>query len=291
MAAEVLGPTMGVRALRAVPGSALGATVLLGAILLVVYRGVLPAWAADLWIDPNYSHGLLVPLGAIWLAYERRADLLALTPRPASSGILIVLAALGLLLLGQLASELFTTRLSLLVLIPGLLSFILGYRYVRVLAWPLGFLLFMVPLPSLVFNAIALPLQFIASKLAVNVLQTVGIPALREGNVILLANGTLEVAEACSGLRSLISLGAVAVLLAAVGLRRIPTRLVLIASAVPIAVITNGARVSGTGILAHAFGAGAAEGVFHTFSGWLVFVSALLLLGSEAAALRRVEGQ
>jgi len=147
-----------------------------------------------------------------------------------------------------------------------------------------------VPLPTLVLNAISLPLQFFASQLAVSVLQGVGIPALREGNVIMLPNVSLEVVEACSGLHSLVSLGAVAVLLAALTLRRTVPRLLLVASSIPIAVLTNGGRVAGTGILSYHFGAAAAEGFFHEFSGWAVFVAALCLLGLEAGLLRRLEG-
>jgi len=149
----------------------------------------------------------------------------------------------------------------------------------------------MVPLPTLVLNAISLPLQFVASHLAVTVLQELGIPALREGNVIMLPHTSLEVVEACSGLHSLVSLGAVAVLLAALALRGTLPRCLLVASSILIAILTNGARVAGTGILSYHFGAAAAEGFFHEFSGWVVFVAALCLLGVEAGVLRRLEGQ
>jgi exosortase len=255
----------------------------------VLYRRVLPAWIGDLWVDPNYSHGLLVPGCALWLAYERRDQLLKLTPRPAPSAVIVVIGALAMLMVGVLAAELFVTRLSLVLLIVGLVGFILGYAYLRVLAWPLGFLLFMVPLPTLVFNAIALPLQFLASRLAVDTLRAAGVPALREGNVILLPNISLEVVEACSGLRSLISLSAVAVLLAALTLRRTAARLVLIMSSLPIAVVTNGARIALTGIIAYVFGAKTAEGFFHGFSGWLVFIAALGLLAGEAGMVRALQ--
>jgi len=261
------------------------------ALSLVLYRHILAWWLADLWIDPNYSHGLLVPFVSAWLVYERRQDLGKLVPRPAASAMLVMLAGLLLLAMGLLAAELFTTRVSLLVLLTGLIAFNLGYRYVRALALPLGFLLFMVPLPTLVLNAISLPLQFVASHLAVTVLQELGIPALREGNVIMLPHTSLEVVEACSGLHSLVSLGAVAVLLAALALRGTLPRCLLVASSILIAILTNGARVAGTGILSYHFGAAAAEGFFHEFSGWVVFVAALCLLGVEAGVLRRLEGQ
>jgi exosortase len=262
----------------------------LGVLVLALYRAVLPSWVADLWNDPNYSHGLLVPFVSGWLAYRRRADLAALRPQPAASALLLVLASLGLLLAALLAAELFTMRLSLLLLLTGLLAFILGYAYVRVLALPLAFLLFMVPLPALVWNAVAFPLQLLASQLAVALLQGVGVPALREGNVILLPNISLEVVEACSGLRSLVSLGALSVLLAVLSLRGYGSRIALVLSSVLVAVVANGARVAITGVLADRWGPQLAQGFLHLFSGWVVFVVALLLLGGEAAVLRRLEG-
>ena len=258
-------------------------------VLGVLYRSVLPSWGKDLWADANYSHGLLVPFVSAWLAYERRAQLAALVPNPRASALVLVLGSLALFAAGLLAAELFVTRLSLLLLIASLIVFILGADCVRILALPLGFLLFMVPLPQLVFNAIALPLQLLASQLAVTVLQSVGVPALREGNVILLPHGALEVVEACSGLRSMISLSATSVLLAAMSLRGASWRLALIASSVVIAVLANGARIAGTGVLAYRYGAGVAEGFFHGFSGWIVFATAVVGLVLAAALLRRLE--
>jgi len=270
-------------------GPMFGGAALLALALGLVYRTVLPPWLVDLWIDPNYSHGVLVPFAAAWLAYERRDRLAALTPRPAASGLIIILGGLALLMAGLLAAEFFTSRVSLLVVLTGLTAFILGYGYVRALALPLGFLLFMVPLPALVLSAIAFPLQLFASQIAVDSLHAVGVPALREGNVILLPNGSLEVVEACSGLRSLVSLAATSVLISAVTLRTSMLRLVLILASVPVAVLMNGLRVSGTGVLAYHFGPGVAEGFFHTFSGWLVFVCAFVVLVAAATLLRRLE--
>jgi len=267
--------------------------VLAGALLLAavgaVYRDVVPSWVTDLWTDPNYSHGLLVPAVSVWLAYQRRDELLALAPKPALSAIVLIAFALLLFAAGGLAAELFTTRLSMVVLLCGLVAFILGYGYLRVLALSIGFLFFMVPLPTVVFNAIAFPLQLLASQFAIAVLHALGMPALGEGNVIMLPNTSLEVAEACSGLRSLISLGATSFLIAAVSLRRPVARLALVLLSVPVAVLMNAVRVSGTGILAYHFGPSVAEGFFHGFSGWLIFLAALASLGMLAALLRRLE--
>jgi len=265
------------------------ALLILGAALVVLYRDVLPSWLSDLWVDENYSHGVLVPFVAGWLAYERREDLARLEPRPSTAALLVIVAGIALLLVGRLAAELFTMRVSLVVLIAGLVAFILGWGYLRVLALPVAFLLFMVPLPSVVLSSLTLPLQFVASEIAVTVLHWLELPALREGNVIHLPNTALEVVDACSGLRSLISLAAMSVVVAVLFARRTAVRLFLVASSVPIAVLTNGARVAGTGILAYYVTPAAAEGFFHTFSGWLVFVVALALLTAEAALLRPLD--
>jgi exosortase len=264
---------------------------MLAILIVAVYRSVLPSWLSDLWGDANYSHGLLVPFVSAWLAYQRREALARLVPQPSPTAIIIIAAAIALMAVGLLAAEFFITRLSLLVLVGGLIAFVLGYAYLRVLALPLAFLLFMVPLPALVFNTIAFPLQLLASQLAISTLQAIGVPALREGNVIVLPNGALEVVEACSGLRSLVSLGATSVLFAVISLRRLVPRLILVASSVAIAVLTNGVRVAGTGILAYHYGPQVAEGFFHEFSGWVVFVTALFCLAGAAALLRRVEGR
>ena len=275
-------------------GGGLGRVALTGGLLAVLigvlYRSVLPGWLSDLWVDPNYSHGLLVPFVSAWLVYQRRTELAALIPQPSLGAITIVAAAIVLMAAGLSAAEFFVTRVSLLVLLAGVVAFVLGWAYLRLLALPLAFLLFMVPLPTLVFNAIAIPLQLLASQLAIIGLECIGVPALRDGNVIVLPNTSLEVVEACGGIRSLISLGATSLLFAVVSLRRPVSQLVLVASSIAIAVSMNGARVAGTGVLAYHYGPGMAEGFFHEFSGWVVFVAALGCLAGEAALLRRLEG-
>lgn len=260
--------------------------VLVGAAL---YRNVLPLWVADLWVDDNYSHGIIVPFVSAWLAYDRRDDLARLVPQPSLVGLAIVLGGVGLLLVGRLAAELFTMRLSLVVVIVGVIVSVLGWGYARILALPLGFLLFMVPLPAVVLNSVTLPLQFAASEIAVTALHWLRLPALREGNIILLPNTSLEVVEACSGLRSLISLGAMGVVVAVLFLRGTGPRVLLAALSVPIAVLMNGARVAGTGVLSYYYGSEVAEGFFHTFSGWLVFVAALALLAAAAMVVRPLD--
>jgi exosortase len=179
---------------------------------------------------------------------------------------------------GILGAELFLTRISIIGVLAGSVLFLFGWRHLRILAFPIAFLLLMVPLPAIVFNQIAFPLQLLASRVGEASLSTVGIPVLREGNVMIMANTTLEVAEACSGIRSLISLLTLGIVYGYFVDPRGWARAFLSLATIPIAVIANGARVAGTGIAAHVYGPEAAEGFFHEFSGWLVFVFAFSLL-------------
>jgi exosortase len=233
----------------------------------------------DAWTnDGNYSHGfLIVPLAA-YFAWERRDQLLQAVWRPSSLGFLVVAGSLAVLVVGTLGSELFLTRISLLGAIGGSLLFLFGWPVIRVLAFPLGILLLMIPLPAIVFNQITFPLQLWASEFGEFVLNTARIPVLREGNVLILANTTLEVAEACSGIRSLISLLTLGIVFGYFTDPRQTVRTLIAVSTIPIAIVANGVRVAGTGIAAHYYGSAAAQGFFHEFSGWLLFLVAFALL-------------
>jgi exosortase len=179
---------------------------------------------------------------------------------------------------------LFLTRISILGTIVGITLFLGGWGYLRALVFPLAFLLLMIPIPSIIFNQIAFPLQLLASQFGETAMGFANVPVLREGNVLILANTTLEVAEACSGIRSLVSLLTLAIVLGYFSDPRGWVRTLVALSSVPVAIVTNGFRVAGTGIAAHKIGAAAAEGFFHEFSGWLVFVSAFMLM----LALQRI---
>jgi exosortase len=182
------------------------------------------------------------------------------------------------LVVGMIGAELYVQRMSLIVVLSGLVLLILGWKFLWLLSLPIGFLIFMIPLPAIVVNTVAFPLQLFAAQTASFCLFSLGIPVLREGNLIILASTTLEVAEACSGLRSLLSLLALGTVYGYFSQDVMWKRWMLVVLSVPIAIIANAARVSGTGILAHYFGAEAAEGFYHTFEGWLVFVVAFVLL-------------
>jgi exosortase len=191
------------------------------------------------------------------------------------TGLLIVLASVGVLAAGTLGAELFLTRVSMIGVLAGAIVFLYGWRHLTTLAFPVAFLLLMIPLPALIFNQIAFPLQLLASRAGEMVLSVLRIPVLREGNVIVLAHTTLEVAEACSGIRSLVSLLTLGIVYGYFIDPRGLVRVAVALSTVPVAIAANGLRVAGTGIAAQYYGAQAAQGFLHSFSGWMVFVVAL----------------
>lgn len=246
--------------------------------LFFLYHSILYELVQD-WIhDPNYSHGLLLPLFSAYFIWLNREELAKTPIRPSLSGLLVLLVGLGLLLLGWIAGEYFTQRLSFLVVLFGGLLFLLGRPWVKKLAFPLGILVLAIPIPYVIYNALTFPLKLFASKMATNLLQLVGLSVYRDGNIIVLPNMVLEVIDACSGIRSLISLLAVCVILAYF-VRRWVYRILLILLSVPIAIGVNVLRVFVTGILSYKFGKEAAEGFFHTFSGLLVFMISIVLIG------------
>lgn len=244
-----------------------------------LYASVVRRLVSDWSNDDNYSHGFLIVPLALFFAYERRQRLRSTPCRPMTvSGLVVVAGSLFLLIAGTLGSEFFLTRVSLIGVLAGGVLFLLGPGHLRTLAFPLAFLVLMIPIPAILFNQIAFPLQLVASRFGESVLALAGVPVLREGNVIVLASTTLEVVEACSGIRSLVSLLTLGIVFGYFTDQRLGVRLVLALATVPIAIITNGLRVAGTGIAAHHFGPATAEGFFHTFSGWLVFLTATFLL-------------
>jgi exosortase len=193
-------------------------------------------------------------------------------------GIAVVAGGLVVYLGGQLAADVFTTRASLVVVAAGATLFCCGARALRALAAPFLFFLIAIPLPALVVNSVTLPLQLVASRIAEVTLATLAVPVFREGNLLVLPSSTLEVAEACSGLRSLISLGAIAVMLAWMLRRGLVPRLVLVASTVPVAVVMNGLRIAATGVAVEAWGPELGKGAWHELTGWITFVVSLGIL-------------
>lgn len=257
-------------------------------LLAMLYYPILYPMVVQWNDDPDYSHGFLIPFITAYFIWERRQHILACPPQPDRLGVVLIGIGLSILLIGLVGAELYMQRVSLLIVLAGGALLILGRAALKVLAFPIGFLLFMIPLPAIVVNAIAFPLQLFAAKTATYCLDTFGIPVLREGNVIVLASTRLEVAEACSGIRSLQALVALGTVFAYFSQPLLWKRWVLVALSIPIAITANAVRVSGTGVLAHYWGAEAAQGFYHTFEGWLIFLVAFVFLLLAGFALSKL---
>jgi exosortase len=264
-----------------------GAAALTAGFILVYWQVLVRL--VDAWTnDGNYSHGfLIIPLAA-YLAWERRARLLETPAIPSWFGMVVFAGGIMLLLAGLLGSELFVSRVSIVVSLTGVVLFLFGWAHLRILTFPMALLFLMIPLPAIIFNQIAFPLQLLASQVGETAIAASNIPVLREGNVLILANTSLEVAEACSGIRSLVSLITLGIVYGYFVDSRMWVRLVIVASAIPVAIFSNGARVAGTGMAAHWIGPQAAEGFLHEFSGWVVFIVAFLLIPAIRALIVRL---
>jgi exosortase len=258
---------------------------LVGAGIALLYRDVLVKLVHDWATDGNASHGFAIPPIAAWLVWERRASFAAAPHRPSNAaGLAAVVASIGILAAGVLGSELFLSRISLVMLLAGVTLFLFGWERLRIMTFPLAFLLLMVPLPAIVLNQIAFPLQLIASQAGELGLRFLHIPVLREGNVLVLSTTTLNVVEACSGIRSLVSLLTLAIVFGYITDRRLWVRTTIALSTIPVAILANGMRVAGTGAAVQWFGPAAAEGLAHTMAGGLVFaVAVLLMVGLQRA--------
>lgn len=244
-----------------------------------LYFDVLYRLTKDWYNDENYSHGLIVPLIAGYALWQIRDELQAIRSSPMTwIGAGLMIGAVLMLWAGTVGAEMFITRISLLVALMSLILYFGGKDWLKPMAFPLLLLLLAIPIPTIIFNRIAFPLQLIASDYAARVINMIGIPAFREGNVIELAQMKLEVVEACSGIRSLMSLATLAVTYVYFAEPKWWRKIVLVASVIPIAIITNAARVTITGIMAHYRGEEAAQGFQHAFSGWLMFLVAMMLL-------------
>ncbi|HEX8148911.1 MAG TPA: exosortase [Pyrinomonadaceae bacterium] len=273
--------------------------LVIAAAVVFAYWAVLARLGRFWWEDENYSHGLLIPFVIGYIVWTERGRLASFARRPrAFWGAAAVVSALMMLWVGTAGAELLTQRTSLVLLLAGLVVYFHGWRLLRALSVPLLLLLLAIPVPTIVFNKVAFPLQLFASRCAVWAMRLFDIPVLREGNVIELyplgstTTKKLEVVEACSGIRSLMTLVTLAVVFAYFtsppdeggeggprpGRFRALRAVLIVLAAVPIAIATNAARVSGTGVLARYYGTEVADGFFHEFSGWVIYVVAFLLL-------------
>jgi exosortase len=248
----------------------------LSALVLILYAPVLGSLVRQWWSDPNYGHGFFVPAFVAFLLWSDRDRWRAHAFRPENFGLAIMLFAIGLRILGMLGAELFVARLSLVILIAGIVLFLAGRQVLRLMAFPIGYLLFMIPLPAIVYYQLTLPLQLWASRLGATGLVALGIHTVRQGNLLYLPNCTLNVVEACSGIRSLLSLLAVAVAYGYFAERSTWKRCVLAIVSVPVAIATNGLRLVATGVLSYFFGPSVDSGAVHAALGLGFFAAAFV---------------
>jgi exosortase len=257
-------------------------------LILMLYAPILKELVMDWWTDPDYGHGFLVPLISAYVLWHQRARWFSSEFKPSNFGFLVILGGIVLLLGGSLGAELFTSRFSLLVLLAGMVLFLAGWKRLRAVSFPLGFLILMIPIPVIIYNQITFPLQLLASRVATSWLELMQVPVLRDGNVLILPNYSLEVVEACSGIRSLMTLITLAIAYGYFIESRRWVRYAIAVLMVPIAIVSNAFRITGTGFLTYHFGPVAAEGFFHEFSGWIIFLVALVLMFICHLILRRI---
>jgi exosortase len=272
------------KAPRAVPWAAIvwfGALLILGT--LPILKHLVEQWATD----EDVNHGFLVPVVAAWIAWGRRERILALKLEPSWWGLGVIAWGMAQSYLGWIGAEQFLQRSSFLILLVGVLLTMGGKALVRELAFPLLLLPFMIPIPAVIYNALTFPLQLFASRVAEWSLDLLGYPVLRDGNILELASQKLSVAEACSGIRSLLSLTFLSLVYAYFFDTRVWMRWVLLLATVPIAIIANAGRVTITGILSE-INPELAHGFFHELEGWVIFVIAFVLLLGLHAAIRAV---
>ena len=266
---------------NAAPGSSARflwpAVIWFGILLLIGYYPVLRRLFAQWMSDPNVGHGVFVPFVAGYIAWQSRSELLANPPSTNWWGLALVAYGSFQLMIGTLGAELFRARTGFLVSLIGMILLLGGTQSIRVLAFPLFLLFFMVPIPGIVFNQITVPLQLVASQVAETGLTVWGLPVLREGNILELPSQRLSVVEACSGIRSLLSLSFLALVYGYFFDSKPWMRAVLLVSSVPIAVVANASRVALTGILSE-YNPELAEGFFHSVEGWVIFLISLTML-------------
>jgi exosortase len=241
-------------------------------LIVAIYARPFAALVTDWWTDnQGASYGILVPPLALYIAWSLRRRTFSIASKQDMRGLFVILFSCMMFLVGKFGAEYFLTRLSLVLLLAGISWTFWGWPRTRTLAFPFLLLLTMIPLPMLVFNRITLPLQLLSSRAATAIIQMVGGSVFRDGNVLHLPHTTLGVAEACSGLHSLASLVVVSLLLGFIECRRLSSRVLLVLLAIPFAIAVNVLRVTGTAFLAE-INEEYAEGFYHSFSGWLVFL-------------------
>jgi exosortase len=248
-----------------------------GALLILSYAPILYRLVHQWATDEDMGHGFFVPLVSGYIAWQCRHDLMAVKPVPNYWGLALVMLGALQMMLGTLSAQIFIARTAFLVSLVGAVWFLGGTRTLKILAFPLFLLVFMFPIPAIIYARITLPLQLFASSVAETILNFIGIPVLRDGNVLELASQRLSVVEACSGIRSLLTLSYLALVYGYFFDSKVWMRWVLLLGTIPIAIAANASRVTLTGLISE-YRTDLAHGFFHTVEGWVLFAVAGMLL-------------
>lgn len=259
------------------PSFAWGTIAWVSVLLAVCYGPVLYALVQRWNIDPDMGHGFFVPVIAAYIAWQKRQSIADLAPSPNWWGLAVMLWAALQLYIGTLGAELFLARTSFVISIAGAVLLLGGSRYLKVFAFPIFLLFFMIPIPAIIYNQLTFPLQILASQAGEKMIDLLQIPVIREGNVLILPQQTLNVVEACSGIRSLLTLTFLSLVYGYFFEKRTWVRIALFCSTIPIAIAANAGRVAFTGVVSQ-FNPALAEGWFHEAQGWVIFMIALAIL-------------
>ncbi|HYL75765.1 MAG TPA: exosortase/archaeosortase family protein [Bryobacteraceae bacterium] len=258
-----------------------------GVLLILCYAPVLYRLVQQWAQDDDMGHAFFVPLVSGYLIWNRRAELTAQTPVSNYWGLVLVIFGAVQMMLGTLSAQVFIARTAFLVSLIGAIWFLGGTRTLKILAFPLFLLVFMYPIPAIIYARLTLPLQLFASSVAETILNFIGIPVLRDGNVLELASQRLSVVEACSGIRSLLTLTYLALVYGYFFDRKVWMRWALLVATIPIAIAANATRVTLTGVISE-YRTDWAHGFFHTVEGWVLFAVAAVMLFACHQAIDRV---
>ncbi len=247
-------------------------------VFIFFYHKAIGKLISDWSIDPNFSHGFLIPFVALYMVWYKQNEISQVSRQPSKTGIYVVLFGMLVHIAGNVGAELFLMRFSMIITLSGIIIYFYGFKMFWKLIVPIAYLIMMIPIPDILWNKIAFPLQLFSAKISSQTINMLGIPVFREGNILHLSNTSLEVVDACSGLRSLTSLLALTGAFAFLAPLSTFKKWILFFSAIPIAVAVNVIRLTITGGMAAWIGPEAAHGFLHDMSGLIIFGGALILV-------------